>query len=59
MNRGARPQHIVWQHFDKVEKDGKQCVKFFNCGIIRSNRMDRMKTTCFRSAIAVDEPVDA
>lgn len=44
MNRGGRPIDLVWQHFHKVEKDGKQYSKCKNCGNIRASCVDRMKS---------------
>ena len=70
MNYGGRPTDLVWQHFHKIKIDGKHCAKCKNCGTVRANRVDRMKThiaqclkkkesitlSCADDEVNVDEP---
>ena len=43
MNCCGRPTDLVWQHFHKIKIDEKH-AKCKNCGNVKANCVDRMKT---------------
>ena len=44
MNCGGRLQNIIWQSFDKLEKDRKIYARCIYYGILQANHVDRMKS---------------